>query len=206
MPLDPNVKREVTKSLEQYEGRVKHFYLDTVGKVTIGVGHYVSNRGAVTSFPMYKVDTQGNLVVASVVEKQADYDSVAKQRFGKLFAAQSFKKYTSLFMLDGDINAQRDNHIKSFYQELSSFYTVANGFKTKFDGMPPQVQRALFDMVFNLGLTKLKSQFTKFNRAIKSEKWDVAASESSRTKIDKSRNLHVENLFMLAHSAAIATP
>lgn len=56
MPLYPYVKQEVLKNLQTYEGRIKHLYLDSVGKVTVGVGHLVSAKVGMAALPMYKVE------------------------------------------------------------------------------------------------------------------------------------------------------
>lgn len=61
-------------------------------------------------------------------------------------------------------------------------------------------QKALFDMVFNLGITKLKNQYVKFNEFIKSEKWDDVAKQSNRLGISPLRNRYVFDLFKAAHN------
>lgn len=77
-------------------------------------------------------------------------------------------------------------------------YTNLNGYATSFDAMPVEVQKALFDRVFNLGLTKLKSRYTKFNTAKKSENWGDAAKQSNRIGIAPARNKYVYDLFIKA--------
>lgn len=200
MPLNTTVKTEVSKNIEKYEGRISHLYLDTVGKVTVGIGHMVPNKTAMATVTMYKKDAKGMLVLATATEKQAEYDAIKKLPFGRAYGAASFKKHTTLIMKDVDINTQRDKHIQSFYNELTSYYTTSNGFNTAFDSMPIEVQKALFDMVFNLGVTKLKSQYVKLNDAIKKEKWDEAAKQSNRIGISPARNKYVLDLFKAAYN------
>lgn len=198
MPLSTAVKTEVSKNIEKYEGRISHLYLDTAGKVTVGIGHMVPNKIGMSSVTMYKVGTNKVLVPASAIEKHAEYDAIKKLPFGRSHGAASFKKHTTLIMKDGDINLQRDKHIQSFYKELTAYYTTANGYAKAFDSMPVEVQKALFDMVFNLGITKLKSQYIKFNGFIKSEKWDEAAKQSNRVGISPLRNKYVFDLLKAA--------
>jgi GH24 family phage-related lysozyme (muramidase) len=200
MPLSTIVKTEVNKNIEKYEGRIPHLYLDTVGKVTVGIGHMVPNKVAMSTVAMYKKGANNILVIATAAEKDVEYDAIKKQPFGWNYEATSFKKHTTLIMKDEDINAQRDKHIQSFYKELTGYYTTANGFTKAFDTMPSEVQKALFDMVFNLGITKLKNQYIKFNGFIKSEKWDDAAKQSNRLGISPIRNKYVFDLFKAAHS------
>ncbi|BFM06572.1 hypothetical protein [Halioxenophilus aromaticivorans] len=206
MPLDPKIKRDVLASLELYEGRSTHLYLDTLGNVTVGVGHFVANRGAIVSVQLYKKDAQGNNVVASLAEKQAEYDNIARQSYGVSFAAGYYKQFTKLFMLNIDIDAQREAHLKSFFKELAGYYNVANGFKSDFENMPLEVQKALFDMVFNVGLPSLISGFPQLDKAIKTEQWDVAANQCSRKGLSPARNSYCKNLFNLAHNLSATVP
>ena len=206
MPLSTSVKTEVSKNVEKYEGRISHIYLDTVGKVTVGIGHMIPNNVAMSSVIMYKKGVNNLLVLATSAEKHAEYDAIKKQRFGRSYGASTFNKHATLIMKDADINAQRDKHIQSFYKELTGYYTTTNGFTTAFDAMPSEVQKALFDMVFNLGITKLKNQYVKFNGFIKSEKWDDAAKQSNRIGISPTRNKYVFDLFRTAHNKKPKAP
>ena len=203
MPLNANVKTEVIKNTEKFEGRVTHLYLDTKGLVTVGIGHLISNKAAMASVVMYKKNSNNTLVLASLAEKQAEYDSIKKQPYGFSRNANFYKLHTTLIMKDHDIVAQKEKHILKFYSELIKYYTTSNGFAKNFDLMPYSVQKALFDMVFNLGITKLRTQYVKMNNAIKKEDWVVAAAESKRVGISSSRNNYVSNLFLSAQKQTI---
>lgn len=198
MSLNSIVKTEVSKNIEKYEGRIPHLYLDTVGKVTVGIGHMVPHKAVMTTVVMYKKGVNNLLTLAKLPEKQAEYDAIKKQSFGRRIGASSFKKHTTLIMKDADINIQRDKHIQSFYKELTNYYTITNGFAKSFDTMPSEVQKALFDMVFNLGLTKLKNQYTKFNTALKTKQWGNAAKQSNRFGVSAMRNKYVFDLLLAA--------
>jgi GH24 family phage-related lysozyme (muramidase) len=78
----------------------------------------------------------------------------------------------------------------------------SNGYDNNFDDFPDEVQKALFDMIFNLGQTKLHSTFTKFNDAVKKEKWDDAAKQSNRPDVNAARNKYVKDLFKAAQNAS----
>ncbi len=205
MPLSTIVKMEVIKNIEKYEGRIPHLYLDTVGRVTVGIGHMVPNKVAMTTVIMYKKGPNNLLILATGAEKHAEYDAIKKLSFGRSYGATSFKKHTMLIMKDVDINAQRDKHIQSFYKELTGYYTTGNGFAKAFDSTPVEVQKALFDMVFNLGITKLKTEYVKFNGFIKLEKWDDAAKHSNRVGISPVRNKYVFDLLKAANNK-VKTP
>ncbi|MFC4875135.1 hypothetical protein [Microbulbifer halophilus] len=92
-----------------------------------------------------------------------------------------------------------------FYSELTTIYSQKNGFQNNFDQMPSEVQMALFDMIFNLGATKLQKLFLKFNDAIKKENWADAATECNRPDVSPSRNNYVKQLLTTANRKPTAT-
>ncbi|MBC7010241.1 hypothetical protein BIZ38_17490 [Pseudoalteromonas sp. BZK2] len=141
------------------------------------------------------------LVLASLAEKDAEYDTIKKQHYGRYLASYC-KPYTTLVMKDHDIVIQKEKHIAAFYRELVGYYNTKNGFSTHFDAMPLEVQQALLDMSFNLGITRLKSQYINMNAHIKKEKWADAALQSNRIGIQTQRNLYVKNLFLKAQASA----
>jgi hypothetical protein len=149
------------------------------------------------SVTMYKSGVNNTLVLASLSEKYAEYDTIKKQAYGN-FSANYYKQYTTLIMRDHDIGIQKEKHILSFYTELAGYYTKANGFVSDFDSVPLAVQKALFDMVFNLGITRLRTQYVNMNASIKKEQWANAAAESKRIGIGLRRNAYVESLFLSA--------
>lgn len=67
-----------------------------------------------------------------------------------------------------------------------------------FDDMPEEVQMALFDMIFNLGLPKLKNQYILFHGHLRKRGWREAAGQSSRIGIGLERNKYVHDLLMIA--------
>lgn len=175
-------------------------YLDSKGKVIIGVGHLIANKNAVSTLTLYTVKNKLPSTLARLKQKQDEYDVIAKQK--KNYKASWYQRHTSLVMKDADINTLRNKHITTFYSELTGMYTKANGFATEFDDMPEAVQKALFDMIFNLGQTKLRTTFAKFNDAVKKEKWDEAAKQCNRPDVNLARNNYVKGLFNDAHSAS----
>lgn len=194
MPLPANIKTEIRNKLYQYEGKFNHLYLDTKGKVTVGVGHLIPNRNAIATVTLYK--TQNNLLTqpASLIEKQAEYDKISKLPWGQRYSATSFKPHTSLVMKDTDIDLLLDKHIVNFHKELGNIYKKANGYTSDFDQMHQNLQLVLFDMIFNLGANKIVSSFPKFNAALKAGDWKKAASESNRPDVSPARNLYVKQL------------
>lgn len=195
MPLSINIKTELSKNLYKYEGKFNHLYLDTKGKVTVGVGHLVANRVAISHVNLYKTKNKLPTQLATLPEKQAEYDKISRLPWGNRYGAATFKSHTSLIMKDTDINLLLDKHINSFYKELSNIYKKANGYPDDFDKLHKNVQLALFDMIFNLGATKIISSFPNFNKALKASDWKKAATESNRPDVSPARNQYVKQQF-----------
>ncbi|WP_392343098.1 hypothetical protein [Pseudoalteromonas prydzensis] len=72
MPLNPQVKAEVIKNIIKYEKKINHFYLDSQGYVTTGVGHMIKNKQAATLLPMNKVVNNQPGPPATPLEKQKE--------------------------------------------------------------------------------------------------------------------------------------
>lgn len=84
------------------------------------------------------------------------------------------------------------------FELLGNIIFVINFINKRFSKLPKEVRLALFDMIFNLGQTKLK-KYRKFNASITKKDWLTAAKESRR-RIDKNRDKYVNKLFINAHS------
>lgn len=194
MPLDKDIKKKVIEKIDEYEGCVNHLYLDTNGFVTIGIGHLVKDRNAVSSIVLCKTKNNVPFRIATVKEKQDEYDTITKQNKGYL--APWYKQHTKLVMKKEDIDALRDKHIDSFYKELTNIYKKSKGYPDNFDNLPKNVQLALFDMIYNLGANRIVNKFFNFDKAIKAGDWSKAANESNRSKIGKERNEYVKQLLL----------
>lgn len=97
-------------------------------------------------------------------------------------------------MKDTDIDLLLYKHIDSFYRELTNIYKKANGYPDDFDKLHKNVQLALFDMIFNLGASKIVNSFPKFNTALKAGEWKKATAEANRPDVSPSRNQYVQQL------------
>ncbi|ROQ17966.1 MULTISPECIES: glycoside hydrolase family protein [Marinimicrobium] len=175
-------KAILRKNLEKYEGKVSHMYLDSKGFVTVGIGHLLST---VASAQLLAFKNSKNLP-ATQEEIKADYDSVKKQPANRL--ASMYKKHTKLRLPDAEIDKLTNKHIQSFESELKRIYS-------DFDSFPSKARLALFDLIFNLGMTELNNNWPNFNAAVKAKDWQKAADNSSRkSPISDARNKYVKDL------------
>src|SRR5690554_756109 len=152
--------------MEKYEGKVSHMYLDSKGFVTVGVGHLLKDLASAQ-----KLNFKNGNARASKGEIRADYEAVKKQPKNRL--ASFYKKHTSLQISAFDIDLLTDNHIDSFEIELKRLFS-------DFSEYPSEVRLALFDIIFNVGMTDLRNNWPKFTKAVKAKDWAVAAKESNR--------------------------
>ena len=177
-------KTTLRQKLETYEGCIEHMYLDTKGYVTVGVGHLLST---LTNAQSLAFIVQKDSKAATKEQIKTDYDTVKKQTKGLL--SSTYKKHTKLKLKKTDIDKLTNKHIDTFEGELKKVYG-----SDAFAAYPSEVRLALFDMIFNLGMTNLKNKFPTFNKYIKAKNWSDAAKESNRSDVSDARNKYVKDL------------
>ncbi|MBN4080609.1 hypothetical protein JYT31_02990 [Beggiatoa alba] len=180
-------KSTLREKLNAYEGNIPHMYLDSKGYVTIGVGHMIPNVEAAQKLNLVVAGGERAGARATKEQIKTDYETVRKQSSGAY--AYTYKEYTKLILTVTEVNKLTNQHIKSFYTELKWLYP-------DFDDYPGKVRLALFDMIFTLGMTALRQDWPKLNKAVKEKKWAAAATESHRkSKMSDARNNYVKVLF-----------
>jgi GH24 family phage-related lysozyme (muramidase) len=174
--------KQVIDDLSQWEGRFPYMYLDTVDRVTVGVGNMLDDVEAAQELP-FEVRATGK--AANAVEKATDYNNVKKQNAGML--AQHYKRFTALDLPDQEIDRLLQERLTTFEDQLKKNFA---GYET----YPEPAQRALIDMIYNLGLGGLL-KFTKLKMAVEKHDWKVAATECKRHGISDDRNNWTQKLF-----------
>lgn len=183
-------KATLRNKLATYEGCVEHMYLDTKGYATIGIGHLLANLTDAQALPFVnKKDSKA----ATKDSIKLEYEAIKKKPKGLL--AISYKKDTKLKLKQADIDKLTNKHIANFENELKKIFGA-----DEFEAYPGEVRLALFDMIFNLGMTNLKGKFPTFIKYIKENNWSMAATESSRSDVSKTRNTYVKDLLEQAAS------
>ena len=147
----PPVKKlthiEVIKDLKMEEGFRGKPYLDTLGHITIGVGHSVTGRKF----------TDEEYKVLFPDEKP---DSTAAMR--DYWMRKSMTSKQAEFLLDQDLAICE--------KEAQAI------FKDQYTNFPVRIKVSILDLLFNLGGTKYR-KFKKHIQAIKDGDWDKAAEE-----------------------------
>lgn len=189
-------KTTLRHKLGVYEGVIEHMYLDTKGYVTVGVGHLLSTLADAQALAFI---IQKNNKPASKEQIKTDYETVKNQVKGLL--GSSYKKHTTLKLKKADIDKLTNKHIDVFENELKRLYG-----SDEFSSFPSEVRLALFDMIFNLGMSNLRNKFPTFNKYIKEKSWSEAAEESNRSDISAARNKYVKDLLEKAAKNAVEKP
>lgn len=166
------------------EGSIPHMYLDTVGKVTIGVGNMLRDAKAATALPFIVAESGEAASKQAIV---AEYNLVAAQEPG--LVAHRYRKYTKLILEEDAINALLDKRLGQFRRTLQKDFEG-------FDDFPENAQLGLIDMAFNLGNQGLIAKFPSFTRAARKKDWKKCAMECRRKQIQKTRNEEVKELFL----------
>jgi len=165
------------------EGNIAHMYLDTVGKVTVGVGNMLPDVAAAKRLAFVVRATKKK---ATGSEIEADFNSVKKQSKGRI--ASSYKNHTKLDLPATAIDKLLDARIAEFTTLLRAKFV-------KFSSFPVPAQLALLDMAFNLGVTGLMTKFPNMRKAVEAKNWATAAKESNRPQVSKGRNDLVKKWF-----------
>ncbi|MBR9830186.1 MAG: hypothetical protein GYB41_16370 [Oceanospirillales bacterium] len=181
----PALGAAIAQHLEQLEGRIAHMYRDTRGYITIGVGHLLATEQDATALAFIHRDTG---LAATPDAIRQEYQALSTRPYGQRHGASNFAAHTNLRLPDAEIDTLTRQHIDRFGHELLSLYGPA------FDTFPDPIKLALFDMIFNLGLTKLRRGFPRFNQHIHNRNWTAAAKESHRLGISEARNRSVHKL------------
>lgn len=95
-----------------------------------------------------------------------------------------------------------DREIKTLYNiSLTTAYNDAKKFLPNFSAHPEQVQRAIVDMSFNMGLNKLM-QFQRLRNALMMKDYNLAANEMMNSRWAKQVGRRAVNLANLVKSAS----
>jgi GH24 family phage-related lysozyme (muramidase) len=166
-------------------------YLDSRGFVTVGVGHLLSN-----TYAAQKVFFQTEAGDAASDDAIANEFLLLQQQESNRVASY-YQSFTSLHVSDKTMNALTDKHIDSFYHELQIIYSEFNAF-------PRNVKLALFDLIFNLGMTALRKKWPKLNGCIAKGDWIGAAEHCRRRGIADARNDYVKSLLERGDETSVA--
>lgn len=182
---------DIRRHTSRFEGVVPHMYLDTVGKVTVGVGNMLPSVAAAQKLAFVDRRTRQPATPEQIA---ADFEAVRKQPKG--MRAARYARHTKLTLPREVIDSLLARRIESFEDDLRRLYTG-------YDEFPYEVRLALLDMAYNLGAGALKRRWRNLNAAIQARDWAGAARECKRRGVQTKRNDWTKELF---ETAARVTP
>jgi GH24 family phage-related lysozyme (muramidase) len=178
--------------LKIFEGSIPFMYVDSTGNVTVGVGNMLPNAAAAQKLAFQRrLDARP----ATAADILADFNNVARQPQGQL--ASSYRKFTKLDLPETAIDALLQTRVTEFCVDLVAAFP-------DFQQYPDPVSAALFDMAFNLGMTKLTGAFPMFCAAVKRRDWATASAQCHRNGIQADRNTWAKAQFDQAAADAKA--
>jgi len=177
----PTYLEQSLAKLEQFEGSVPWMYLDTVGKVTVGVGLMLPNAAAAQKLSFIVGDRS-----ATEDEIVAEFERVHQMAMGR--PAQFYHQAASLTLPQAEIDALLRTVLLGFEGELRA---ALSGY----DGFPDSVKMALLDMVYNLGPAGLLHGYPRLIKAVEAGNWAQAAALSFRHGPGAARNQWTQQMF-----------
>jgi GH24 family phage-related lysozyme (muramidase) len=174
--------------LKLFEGSVPWMYLDTVGKVTVGVGIMLPGAAAACALPFAM-----GAAPASPEQIAVEFARVAALPMGKLPAF--YRTPESPELPQPVIDARLGAVLTEFEATLRAKLAVYNT-------LPDPVKMALLDMAYNLGPEGLLKGYPRMLHAVETGAWAQAAGECARAGIGEARNAWARQQFL---SAVVAT-
>ena len=167
----------------QHEGAISWMYKDSVGVVTIGIGHALETAAEARHIFLINQD-----------EAEADWTTIKSMLAGRV--AAYYAAYTKLRITERAIDALFE---RDCAEEIADLARVIPGFAD----FPKAAQIALIDLDFNLGTDGLKKKFPKLMAAVRARNWAVCAIESNRPQLSQARNDWTRQQFMAAERESL---
>jgi GH24 family phage-related lysozyme (muramidase) len=172
------------------ENNIPYMYKDSKNKVTAGVGFLLNNASDAKKLPFRK---RSNKLKATPQEIENEFNEIKKYSCNNC-SANAYKKKTSLYLTQQDINNELNKKIRSFEKEIIVVLP-------DYSKYPEDAQVAIFDIVYNVGITKFKTKWPTFLADVKKKDWKDAAKNSHR-KISEARNAMTKKLLENCVAAA----
>jgi GH24 family phage-related lysozyme (muramidase) len=214
-PISPALMRYLNELKgPHFEKTIAYMYVDTVGAVTVGVGHNLTaskdqgrlpfvvkrferkpvlggNRGVAIATASRVIDRP-----ASAAEIENDYMFLAKNTGLGKFDAEQLAAYTTLELQDRAIDAL-------FAADLQTHVAIARREFPDFDSYPVPCQAGLVDIAFNCGgFSSFGIHFVPAVKGIKphdaktpAQRWRFAAQHCRRGQVSAVRNARVAQWF-----------
>jgi GH24 family phage-related lysozyme (muramidase) len=176
---------------ERFEGSIPWMYLDTKGKVTVGIGHMIPDADAATRLPftLSSEPPVGRAETADEIAVRSAFAVVATAPEGML--ARRYERLTVPRLSTAAMRAVHEADTRAFLARIRARFDA-------FDSYPLPARLAVLDMAYNLGLDGLWRKFPRWRAACLDQDWRTCAKECRRRDIQASRNLWTRQRFLEA--------
>lgn len=168
----------------QHEGAISWMYKDSVGVVTIGIGHALETAAEARHIFLINQD-----------EAEADWTTIKSMLAGRV--AAYYAAYTKLRITERAIDAL-------FERDCDGWLFWCCKLIKGFEDFPQPAQLALLDMAYNLGGDALvHRKWPRLMAAVRARNWAVCAIESNRPQLSSARNDWTRQQFMAAERESL---
>lgn len=195
--LDVSPKAQCEK-LAESEGKYSYMYLDTVNKVTVGIGNQLPDADAAVELP-FMIEEDGKIRAATDQEirdgfnglpvQPAGCDSETKEGRAKCRSAKYYEPFNKLRLEVSVVESLCRTRVET------DFIAGLRGLFKDYDTFPSRVKAAMLDIVYNVGVGGFSAaEWPSFHRAVAARDWQWAADESKRGQVQPERNKFVKEL------------
>ncbi len=186
---DNDLIQALMQELPGFEGNIPFLYLDTVGKVTTGIGHMIRSAADAPAIPFVDRTTGAAADSAAIA---AAYGQIQAAPKGLL--AHAYEKYTSLNLPNGWAEQDAGDRLaQEFLPKVKTLYAT-------YDTFPLTARVALLDMAYNLGIAGLR-EYQHLKAYCEGGHWTQAAQQCHRKGISDTRNNWTSQQFLAAATA-----
>ena len=175
---------EAMTKIREFEGSVPWMYLDTVGKVTVGIGLVLVNEVAAHGLPFV------------VGDRPAKLDEIGRE-FARVNAMKPGQMAKFYFIKQG-LNLPNDVIETKLRDTIQGFEGYLRSHLKGYETVPDAAKVALLDMIYNLGPGRLFAEYPRLIAAIERGDWKAAAASSFRKGPSAERNAWVKQQFLAA--------
>jgi GH24 family phage-related lysozyme (muramidase) len=179
------VLEDLKARLKLEEGVIPWMYRDSVGNVTVGVGHLLASSGVAAALP-FALES-GTLVGAD--EIRAEYARVLALEADEL--PSYYWRHTRLRLSQAAIDCLLDADVMAMQTAIARTFAAWADF-------PGAAREALLDMAFQFGVRGLVRGFPRLCVAASEADWKSCALECHVAGIGEARNLARAALFQAA--------
>lgn len=185
-PMATYIEQSLAK-LKEFEGCVPWMYLDTAGKVTVGVGTMLPSPQAAAALPF---QNSGAAIPAGKII--AEFHRVAAMPSSHLpaFYREPTSPQLPMYSIEDRLRCV-----------LVAFETDLRQHLPRYDALPDRAKLGLLDMAYNLGVSGLVRGYPRLLAAISVGNWTEAAAECLRHGISSERNTWTRVEFLAAAAA-----